>query len=167
MLRPPSHCMPSHRALRGNLSPSALFTVELDNAGLFCFWHLLALWCEDDLNVARVTLVRVDTTVSTVCASAGFLNAMSARLHLVGKTSLTGAWLTTMLRMRRSSEVNSLASAFDSAFLSRPSMNLADLTGHRPCVRPKAFACAVRPTPPLKRVKGTHSLCACTLARNS
>lgn len=29
---------------------------------------------EDDFNVARVTLIRVDTTVGTVCTTAGFLN---------------------------------------------------------------------------------------------
>jgi len=40
---------------------------------VFASLHFYVGCGEDDLNVARVTLVGVDTTVGTICAAAGFL----------------------------------------------------------------------------------------------
>lgn len=55
-------------------------------------------------------------------------------------------------------------SALLSAFLSKSRMNLADLTGQRPCPLECLFlACAVLPTPPQKRLNGM----ACLWARTS
>ena len=36
--------------------------------------------CEDNLDVARVSLVGVDTTMRTVCATAGFLQCKTVKL---------------------------------------------------------------------------------------
>lgn len=59
-------------ALAGNLS--AVEAGEGDGGRLGGLLDGLVNGREDDLDVARVTLVRVDATVRTVCAAAGFLN---------------------------------------------------------------------------------------------
>lgn len=57
-------------------------------------------------------------------------------------------------------------SALLSAFLSKSRINLADFTGQRPCPLGCLFlACAVRPTPLQKRVKGIACLWAKTSSK--
>jgi hypothetical protein len=57
-------------------------------------------------------------------------------------------------------------SALLSAFFNKPSKNVADFTGHRPCpLEWRDLACAVRPTPPQKRRNGIACLCASTSSK--
>jgi hypothetical protein len=106
--------------------------------GIFVFASLdFHISCsEDDFDVARVTLVGVDTTVGTVCATAGFLQHNELLRTIVLQSTIglkrTGACCTTILLMMRSSTSMLLASAFDSAFFSKRVMNLTDFSGHRP-----------------------------------
>ena len=91
-------------------------------------------WAENNFNMTRVSLVRVDATVSTVCTATGFLYHSETQ-HPYLCLSLwrrTGACSTTMFLMYKSSMSMFLASAFDSAFLSRRVMNLIDFSGQRP-----------------------------------
>ena len=56
------------------LSPvEALQLANGDDVLVFTPLDLLLAHAEDDLDVARVALVRVDATVCAVCAAAGFL----------------------------------------------------------------------------------------------
>ena len=104
---------------------------------------------EDDLDVTRVSLVRVDSTVGSVSPSSGFLSGGLSRSSNLrqrssspdsdygggGLSRLTGACCTTMFLMVNSSFSKSLASAFDSAFFNKLRMNRTDFSGHRPVVR--------------------------------
>merc|ERR1719352_1192026 len=56
-------------------------------------------------------------------------------------------------------------SALLSAFLRRSNKTLADLTGQRPWLILKAFACAVRPMQPVYFRKGTHCFFSTTSAK--
>jgi hypothetical protein len=57
-------------------------------------------------------------------------------------------------------------SALLSAFFNKPSKKVADFTGQRPCpLEWRALACAVRPTPPQNRRKGTACLWASTSSK--
>lgn len=99
-----------------------------------CLLDLGIRWTEDDLDVARMTLVRVDTPMSTICSSTSFLieESFSYQLCISLLWRRTGACSTTMFLMYKSSRSMFLASAFDSAFLSRRVMNLIDFSGQRP-----------------------------------
>jgi hypothetical protein len=119
-----------------NAFPRDLSPVETDEC--VCILVLaplnLLLRCgEDDLDVARVALVRIDATVCTVRAAAGFLEAHEHRILMRERGLVhTGACCTTMLLIVRSSSSRLLASALDSAFLSKRVMNLTDFSGQRP-----------------------------------
>ena len=85
--------------------------------------------------MARVTLVGVDATMSTVRTAASFLllrqvNMRVGELESNGKP--TGACCTTMFLIIKSSTSKFFASAFDSAFFKRRVMNLTDFSGQRP-----------------------------------
>lgn len=66
--------------------------------------------------MARVALVRVNPTMSTVCATTGFLMIIDGLRDYKTKIlkGRTGACYTTMFRMKRSSTSMFFASAFDS-----------------------------------------------------
>lgn len=92
---------------------------------------------EDDFDMARVTLVGIDTTVRTVCSAAGFLSvSKSHKINGIKRKRLiswrTGACCTTMFLMNRFSSSKDFASALASAFLRRRVMNLTDFSGQRP-----------------------------------
>ncbi len=57
-------------------------------------------------------------------------------------------------------------SALLSAFFNKPSRNVTDFTGQRPCpLDCRDLACAVRPTPPQNRRKGIACLCPSTSSK--
>jgi hypothetical protein len=57
-------------------------------------------------------------------------------------------------------------SALLSAFFNKPSRNVTDFTGHRPCpLDCRDLACAVRPTPPQNLRKGIACLCPSTSSK--
>lgn len=84
--------------------------------------------------MARVTLVRVDSTVGSVSPSSGFLRGNRGLDFVYADKGgcLTGAWLTLMFLMTNSSLSRSLASALDSAFFNKFKMCRTDFSGHRP-----------------------------------
>merc|ERR1719188_1139673 len=58
-----------------------------------------------------------------------------------------------------------LNSALLSAFLNKSSKILQDFTGQRPCDILNAFACAVRPMPPMNARKGMHCFFSTTSSK--
>jgi hypothetical protein len=56
-----------------------LLTATLGRSHALCLGYLVGTGREDDLNVAGVGLVGVDTTVSTVCSTADFLVATTGQ----------------------------------------------------------------------------------------
>lgn len=79
--------------------------------------------------------------------------------------------LVTQIQKKKKCDKNldvtiNFTSALLSAFLSKSKMNLADLTGQRPCpFECRFFAWAVLPTPPQNRVKGMACLWASTSSK--
>ncbi len=157
------------------VSPSfALGTCSPSGARMICPDALANVVCTQSprthLNVAWVTLVRIDSTVCSVRAAAGLwclLNLDVSDDEAVGIDLVASCVALCVLQ-----QVEEELGRFDG-----PSTCLREVLHQcqffpilcdRPCapwVVLKAFACAVRPTPPLNLLKGTHCLCSWTSAR--
>ena len=117
-----------------NLSPVEASERRRCNFLILASLYLFLRCCKDNLNVAGMTLIRIDATVSAVRAAAGFLLSRQVRFKAGRNWTMkrTGACCTTMFLMTKSSTSKFFASAFDSAFFRRRVMNLTDFSGQRP-----------------------------------
>lgn len=107
--------------------------------------HLHIRSRQDYFHVCGMTLERVNTTMGTVCATAGFLcvKELGGNIWSMNDDIRTGACCTTMFLMKRSSSSRFLASAFDSAFFNRRRINLTDFSGQRPIKMCKYYLCSI------------------------